>query len=240
MPESRVPPAVTFAFERYVAEVCHRARLDDYEWPLKARELLTHLQNRWREGDAMGLSTTAAEQRALDLFGSPKSVARGMRRPWWKRLLLHHNCRLHRHLTFLSASTFVTLLLGFQHLILKDDLLGAAQIAGSFTNAFFAVGSVFLIKWQPREWPAWLRTVLLVRHVLWFFVATGLLNVVLSPFLVLVHFVRTDYFAVVLLLMLAPISFGFLGAACLVAEILDLPGRRKAKAEELMAFRIIK
>jgi len=241
MSELRVPPAVTFAFERYVAEVCQRARLDDYEWPLRARELLTHLQNRWREGESLGLSTTAAEQRALELFGAPKDVAKGLRRPWWKRLLLHQNCRLHRQLTFLAASLGGTMLLGMAHVFLaKEASLDTAQIVGSFSNAFIALGALLAVKWQPVDCPAWLRQLLLIRHGLWFFVLAGLFNVIFNPLFAFRLFLRLEWWLLATPVLAVSCGFGVLGAACFWSEIANLSGRRRQIAQETLAFQMIR
>lgn len=240
MAELRVPPAVTFKFERFVAEVCHGAKLDDHEWPLKARELLSHLQERWREGVETGLSDAAAEQRALDLFGSSRAVARQLRRPWWRRLLFHQNRRQHRLLTFLTASLIGTLLLGMSNLLLaKESLPDVGQIIGSFTNSFIALVSLLVVKWQPIG-PTWLKGVLSVRHLLWPFIGLGLANVAFNPVAALVLLLRLDWGILTLPVLAVAIPFGWLGAACLGSEILNLADRCRRLTPETMAFQMIR
>jgi len=158
MSELRVPPAVTFAFERLVADVCRQAKLDDHEWALTARELLTHLQNRWREGDALNLSTDAATQRALDLFGAPEVVAMSLRNPWWRRLLFHENHRLKRILVFLSASVWGVILLSTSSVMVnvasensESTIPAIGLLAGYFAHPFIVLGSLFVVKWQPSK-----------------------------------------------------------------------------------------
>ncbi len=240
MPDLRIPPAITFKFERLVAEVCNQAKLDTDQWPLRARELLSHLQERWREGVEAGLNDTDAQARALELFGSPKSVARGLRQPWLKRLLYHQNCRLHRQFIFLTATLCGNLLLVLVQLILyRGENLEAARYAGSFSNAFIALGSLLVIQWRP-EWPRWIRTILLVRHLLWVFVGLGLINVALNAPMAFVLSWQISWWILAAPFMAGAIPLGFLGAACFWSEIFDLAGRRRAKTQELIAFRIIK
>ena len=240
MSDLRVPPAVTFRFERCVAAICHYAKLDDYEWPLKARELLSHLQARWREGVENGLSDEAAEQRALELFGPSKSVAKSLRQPWWRRLLFYQNHRQHRLLTFLAASLFGTLLLGMAHIFLaKEAVPDAAQMIGSFTNSFIALGSLLAVKWRPTG-PAWLRGVLLIRHGLWFFIGVGWLNVAGNPLVALGLYLRLNWGILALPVLLVAILFGWLGAACFGSEVLNLAERRRRLTPETLAFQMIR
>ena len=100
----RVPPAVSLNFERLVMEVCNRAKLDFDDWPLEARELLNHLETRWREGIERGLSTEAAEERAILLFGGADQVAKSLRRPWLKRVLFYRRYRAERYFWILGVT----------------------------------------------------------------------------------------------------------------------------------------
>lgn len=87
MPELRIPPAVSFAFERVAADVCDRASLEPSEWSAKAKELVNHLEQRWCEGAERGMSTEEAQERALTLFGPPEEVGRWLRKGLIRRWL---------------------------------------------------------------------------------------------------------------------------------------------------------
>jgi len=79
--DSRIPPGVTLAFEKAATQICNDAKLDYDEWPLRAYETVTHLQERWRDGILKGLSTDEAERQALNAFGKLSAVARSLRKP---------------------------------------------------------------------------------------------------------------------------------------------------------------
>lgn len=240
MAETRVPPAVTFSFERYVAEVCHRAKLDDHEWPLKARELLSHLQERWREGVDGGLNDADAQERAIQLFGQPVDVARRLRQSWLRRLLYHQKCRPHRYVVFLTACLSGTLIMAVEVLLTNDKDIPVDFIVGAFTNGFLAVGALMVIQWRPPLKPVWLGWLLSIRHVLWFFVVSGFINAASTPLKALWPLIVDDFPLVIMMLFLGPICLGFIGAACLLSEALDFAGRRKSKTDELLAFKIIR
>ena len=247
MSEVRVPPAVTFTFERLVADVCQQAKLDDHEWALTARELLTHLQNRWREGDALNLNTDTATQRALDLFGNAEVVAKSLRRPWWNRLLFHENRRLKRILVFLSASVWGVALLSTSMVMLnvasdgaKSDIPALGLLAGYFVHPFIVLGSLFVVKWQPVGWPFLLRQLLLIRHILWVMVVLGCWNVAFIPIRVLLSLFQVEWWPAALPIVVPSIGFGILGAACFWSEMVGLSGRGKQSAQEAMAFQMIR
>jgi hypothetical protein len=241
MSDLRVPPAVTFKFERIVSEVCHHAKLDTDEWPLRARELLDHLQERWREGAESGLSTETAEARALERFGHPLAVARGLRQPWFKRLMYQNRLRLHRYVTFLTATMCGNLLIGFEHFLLHDLEFDAPRLVGTSVNGFLALGSLYVIKWQPAGWSPWVRSLWAIRHGLWIFVVVGFLNVAFNPILAFVALFRGHVFREVLFVIFpGPVFLGLIGAACFFSELFDFSGRRKAKMEEFLAFKVIR
>lgn len=103
MNEQRIPPAVTFHFEKIIALVAEHARLDAAEWAIRSHELMGQLEHRWHEGVELGLSTDAAQQRALELFGDPEAVGRRFRKHWRFNLLFARNWRLVRIVIFLVA-----------------------------------------------------------------------------------------------------------------------------------------
>jgi hypothetical protein len=102
----RVPPGVTQAFEEKATQICNDAKLDFDEWPLRAYEAVTHLQERWRKGIRIGLGTDEAERQALNSYGEPSVVARSWRKAWHKRMLFHQRYRPDRFFLFLVAYVF--------------------------------------------------------------------------------------------------------------------------------------
>src|ERR1039458_7218260 len=102
----RVPPGVTQAFEEKATQICNDAKLDFDEWPLRAYEAVTHLQERWRKGIRMGLGTDEAERQALNSYGDPSVVARSWRKAWHKRMLFHQRYRPERFFLFFVAYVF--------------------------------------------------------------------------------------------------------------------------------------
>ena len=104
--ELRVPPSVTMAFEGAATQICNDAKLDYDEWPLRAYETVTHLQERWRKCIQDGMGTDEAERQALRSFGDLSVVARSHRKPWHVRMLIHQRCRADRFFFFLAAYVF--------------------------------------------------------------------------------------------------------------------------------------
>lgn len=191
MSELRVPPAVTFAFERFVADVCNQAQFDYDEWPLKAHEFLVHLQDRWRERVGAGLSTEAAMQQSFDLFGDSSNIGRSLREPYWKRVLLHRRCRPARYVVFLLGAVLTTIseMIRFAPIGPQDTPFSSiydlyAMIA-PMPVCFAAIAILPLLRWRPRMQNPWLRRLAELRFlitpiylpVLWyvFYVPTTLL-----------------------------------------------------------------
>jgi len=72
-------------------------------------------------------------------------------------------------------------------------------------------------------------------------VASGFVNVIINPILALLALLSRNHSPGFLILIFAgPILLGLVGAACLISEALDLAVRRKARTEELLAFKMIK
>ena len=104
--ELRVPPSVTMAFEGAATQICNDAKLDYDEWPLRAYETVTHLQERWRKCIQDGMGTDEAERQALRSFGDFSVVARSHRKPWHVRMLIHQRCRADRFFFFWRRMSF--------------------------------------------------------------------------------------------------------------------------------------
>ena len=104
--ELRIPPSVTFAFERTATQVCNEAKLDYDEWSLRAYEAVTHLRESWRKGIRNGLSTDEAERQALVSYGDLSIAAKSWRKSWLLRMLFHQRCRSERFFLFLAAYVF--------------------------------------------------------------------------------------------------------------------------------------
>lgn len=105
MEEHRIPPAVSFRFEQIIAQAAEHAGLEPTEWAIRSHELMSQLEHRWREGIDMGLSTDAAEQRAIELFGDPAAVGRRYQKPMEVNLLYSRAWQVARILLFLITST---------------------------------------------------------------------------------------------------------------------------------------
>ncbi|MFA6546191.1 MAG: hypothetical protein WCS99_17360 [Limisphaerales bacterium] len=103
MDELHIPPAVTFHFEKIIALVAEHAQLEPTEWAIRSHELMGQLEHRWREGIDMGLSTDAAERRALELFGDPGAVGRRFKKRWEVNLLFSYGWRVARIVLFLIS-----------------------------------------------------------------------------------------------------------------------------------------
>ena len=133
------------------------------------------------------------------------------------------------------------MLISYEHLLLNRAEQDVGQLVGSFLNPFIALGALYVVKWKPLNLPVWLRGLLAIRHALWFFVASGFVNVILNPMLALLALLNRNHSPVLLILVFSgPILLGLVGAACLISEAFDLAGRRKARTEELLAFKLIK
>jgi hypothetical protein len=242
MPDLRVPPAVTFAFEKVVASVCDQAKLEAEDWPLRARELLNYFQERWREGVEMGLSTEEAQSRALEMFGPSKLVARSLREVWWKRLIFQRRCRAARNMVFLSSSfvcsAISTTVTNNFH---KLPMASGALTSGVFMNGLLALGSAWLIAWKPRIPYVLVQMLFSLRHILWLLVFSGFLNVVSVPPIELYRVLTSSNGNLISMgWFLVSWIYGCLGGACLVSESLNLAGRRKAVSLETMAFQALR
>jgi hypothetical protein len=104
MEEHHIPPAVSFRFEQIIALAAEHARLEPTEWVIRSHELKSQLEHRWREGIEMGLSTDAAEERAIELFGDPVAVGRRYQKPLEVNLLHSRAWQAARILLFLFVS----------------------------------------------------------------------------------------------------------------------------------------
>ena len=198
MSELRVPPAVTFAFERFVADVCNQAQFDYDEWPLKAHEFLVHLQDRWRERVGVGLSTEAAMQQSFDLFGDSSNIGRSLREPYWKRVLFHRRCLPARYVAFLNgaALTVISEMIRFVPMMSQDTPFssrhGLYELIAPMPVCIGAIAILPLLRWRPRMHNPWLRSLAELKFlitpiyllVLWyvFYVPTTLLLPFKNPF----------------------------------------------------------
>lgn len=104
MEEHHIPPGVSFQFEQIIAQTAEHAGLEPTEWALRTHELMGQLEHRWREGIEMGLSTDAAERRAIEMFGDPAAVGRRYQKPMEVNLLYSRAWQVARILLFLITS----------------------------------------------------------------------------------------------------------------------------------------
>src|SRR4051812_8851949 len=98
----RIPPGVTFAFEKIAHEICHRAALEEDEATERAHEIVTLLREKFRDGIANELSTAQAEENAIAALDQA-GLTSTLRRPWMLRLLFFRRSRATRQLIFLGA-----------------------------------------------------------------------------------------------------------------------------------------
>ncbi len=241
---SRIPPAINEVFVQIASQVCDRSRMDYDEWLVNSQELVFHLQERWREGISLGLSTDAAQSRAMEMFGDPIIVAKSLRKPWLERLLFYDRFRPERYGFFILAFFFYT-----WHTILDThwrDLVNNVdvtpfQILLPFNNTRFysdGVGAMFvgfaasacvvLSKWQPHYKTRLLNQLMMARHVALLLAGYAcFLLIVRFPYLAYTNlpelFHRYSYYSKILvpfsILHLVGIALGWFGSLCLFLEI---------------------
>lgn len=95
-----VPPAVRLAFAKYAFQVCLRAEVDDLDFEGRQREICNHLELAWIQG-VETKSDEAAEEDALQQYGSVEEASQLMKRPFWERFIFHHRYRTERLLLVL-------------------------------------------------------------------------------------------------------------------------------------------
>lgn len=235
----RVPPAVSLNFERLVLDVCNRARLDFDDWPLEARELLNHLENRWREGIEMGLSTGAAEERAVALFGDVKQVARSLRAPWLRRMLFYRRYRAERYFAIL-ASVVINAWMCLAIILIELTASGTAQslnarnlfgILSASTQGITCLFCIRAIRWTPETACVWLRRLLSLRYLLGVIVLSTFVNLPVTPFVCWYGFPWSNPFGWVdagfLAMHLGMAPLGLLAAACILSETLGWPENKQ-------------
>ena len=245
MPELRVPPATTRTFERLVTGICNRARLETEDWPLRAHELLNHLQDRWREGIEAGLTTEAAEERALQLFGKPGAVARRMKERWWKRLLLQRRFRLHRNLVYVSSAFIGQGLCALFVKFYENNPQASHEYAvGSILFSLLPLACAWVVSWKPKITNVLLRWLFALRNVLWLSVVSGFLNeLFISPILLRRAYILKELPDLEIgwaCFMVAAGIYGCVGGACLLSEALNLAGRRRQVNRDTFAFQVIR
>ena len=232
----RVPPAVSFAFEQVVSKICDEAKVDYDERAFVARELQNHLESFWRREIEAGLSTEDAQGRALACFGQVRDVARNLRKPLWRRLLLFERYRAERFITFLSVS------FAMEFLVAMIDIgsVGTKSInelksfipVGYMLNPFFALGALFSVRWKPKVNNRLIRALALVRFLPLPLIFTALIADLYGPIRgirMMVHAGLESCFADCFLLgcFILLIPLGIVAASCFISELLGLPKRCK-------------
>ena len=254
----RIPPAVSLAFERLASEVCERAALDYDEWPLKAHELATHLQEKWREGVGLNLSTDAAQQRAIEAFGPVKAVAKSLRRPWLLRILTYRRYQTERVVIFLAASFFIawlTVLDVYYRQELDGKPVDLAEVMlpfsaanflhglGGFYIGFIAWGTARLIRWQPPTQRPALAALCQARYLAGALLLFPIFHLAVRPtYLTIVtfRFFARDFLYIGFCgLHMLGVVVGLMGLACLGAELLIDSAKWKHFSQRL-AFQLIR
>jgi hypothetical protein len=241
--EVRVPPGVTFDFERLAVAICEEAKLDYEQWAPQVHELVTHLQERWREGVEQGLNTDDAESRALELFGSKTQVARSLRASWIRRFLTFQRYRGQRYAMFLCAAVvcaYVTV--GMQvHANQANYAVGSVgffYLLGTSLNGAVALGALALVKWRPQVRSKVLAVLLACRWVVAPLILTGLFNVLIMGAVLWPREIARavlgapDPYMLVLLSIAG--SFGLIGAAGYVSELVEVPNRRSKRLKKIL------
>ena len=220
--------------------------MDYDEWLVNSQELAFHLQERWREGISLGLSTDAAQSRAIELFGDPIIVAKSLRKPWLERLLFYDRFRPERYGVFILAFFFYTwhtiLDTHWRELIQNMDGVDVTpfKILLPFTNDFYTdgVGAMFVgfaasacvvsSKWQPHFNRHWLNRLMVVRHLALLMAGYAFfLLAVRFPYLAYTNLPElfhrySDYSKILVpfaILHLLGIALGWFGSFCLLLEI---------------------
>lgn len=251
MPELRVPPAVSFTFERVAIDVCDQAGLETFEWAAKAKELVNHLEQRWCEGVELGMSTDAAQKRALDLFGPPQEagrwLAQGMIRRWLSSPS-RHEFRVMMFTTniFLLDLTFTGLNYDWKQLSEHEQGLGL------FVWSSFSSISLLLHNRrtdQDRFWPRLAAFFKVWSFLNWPIAAAGILNLLLAYWLAevvtLESFCRFGASEVYLSALNLWVAFSLLlftafGVIMWASVIFDFSGKRRRQAERNLALRLVK
>ncbi|NJK92628.1 MAG: hypothetical protein HC904_12850 [Blastochloris sp.] len=227
----RIPPGVDFAFEKRVNAVLESAKPDYDRLPELRTELMEHLRQRWREGIEKNLSTEAAEEQALELFGDPEAIGKSLREVWWRRLLFYRRCRAERFLIMVSCSVWATYCLYFgetDYQRLSKELQQAVieYRYASFMNATFALLSLILISHKLRLNSRPLRWLYGLRHCLWIFLFSYGLNIFLMPLIYFgdqcIPFLPQDWIWWQKMIIFLSIFLSCaLGGACLLKEVKD-------------------
>ena len=237
----RIPPSVSFAFEQVVSKVCYEAKVDYDDRPFMSREL-QHLESFWRRETEKGLSTDDAQEQALAAFGSVEDVARKLRQPLWRRLLLFESYRAERYIVFLCIGVivgfFFSALLIWRTAPKRLDFVTFFKPIGYMLNPIYALIALFLVRWRPKIKNCILRYLALLRFIIAPIVVTGLLNVILTPIkgarFIIYEGIEFEFGSIICAtwyIMLVPL--GLVAAACYISELFGLPQRHKRAQAKL-------
>ncbi len=240
----RVPPATRMKFEQIANRICNLARLDFADSSLRAHEIVTHLEERWREGAEGDLNGDDAEKRALRLFGDPAKVASTLRRPWPHRLVCYHRYAAERLLVFLASYVCLSWLaivegpfrseLGGARVELFDVVFPASYWffltgLGSFGIGIAATAAVVFMRWRPLTENKWVQRGMSARYVLSILPLAASANLALTPpfiaYRAWVQYVEAPGYPLYLAIIAFSIVLGWLGSVCLVSEWLNFPSR---------------
>ena len=235
--QERVPPSVSFAFEQIVSKVCNEAKVDHDERPFMARELQNHLESYWRREIERDASTDQAQEMALAAFGSVSNVARRLRQPLWKRLLLFERYRAERAILLLSVSIAIGPMCGINELIRQNVENPGNQMAfmivGTIMNPVLGFLATMLVQWKSHSKYMVIRILWFSRFIFSPLIFSSLFGIILLPsstlFDLIVHkdVNRAYYLFAIGLAALIPLSF--IATSCLISELFSLPQRYKRK-----------
>ena len=251
MPELRVPPAVSFAFERVATDVCDQAGLETFEWAAKVKELVNHLEQRWCEGVELGMSTDAAEKRALDLFGPPQEAGRWLGQGMIRRWLSSPSRHEFRVMMF-TANLFLLALMftgsNYNWKQPSEHEMGIGLLFWSFLSSMSLLMHNRRTD-QDRFWPRMATFFKFFSFLNWPIAAAGILNLLLAYWLAevvtLENFCRFGASEVYLSALNLWVAFSLLlftafGVIMWASVIFDVSGKRRLEADRNLALRLVK
>lgn len=240
----RIPPAIRMRFEQTAAEVCEMAKLDYADAPMRAREIVGHLEERWRELAEGNSSSEEAERLVLERFGKPERIAQRLRRPFLARLLIYRRYAAERLVAFLGASVCLcwVSVVEFQYrpelngtskplfsLIFPESYTFFLTGLGSYGVGIVAVGAALIMRWKPAKGGLLGNVWFQARHALAIVPLLASLSLLTVPsyfgYVACKEYVQTPTYPVYLGCIAFSVIAGWLGGAAMISECLDIPGK---------------
>lgn len=241
-----VPPAVTLAFERYCQEVCRLAALDSDQVPGRVYEWTTRLQDNWRAGcEEFNLSTTAAQDRAIELFGKPKELAASLRKPWWLSVITYRRCQVQRFAVVLAYWIFYCGLReqllsphnSWEVLLLQEGITTPRDII-RLVLPCLGLALIWRFQLNDRKWERWVLAAKFVASILILLCNFSILEVFFFSSVVFplasqnqvteLFVLNADNLTLLVQLMVS-IPTGMYALVCVLSEVSGWPDRKRTK-----------